>query len=149
MEPYCLKDKILITKEFLTDLENKGWQEIETLQNQIANIETNFENTDVIQLLKNLLTSYYVFVGSLENLSCKNTDFTDKEVEIPLDSAEADMSDDEEYAFEVAKKPPVKTHPERFFKPDASEPFEPFEYFIDFDEPSGEPLSDEDLYGTI
>ena len=25
---------------------------------------------------------------------------------------------------------------------------EPFEYFVDFDEPIGDPISDEDLYGN-
>ena len=38
METYNLKDKILITKDFLNELEAKGWQEIEYLQAQIANI---------------------------------------------------------------------------------------------------------------
>ena len=41
---YTLKNKLTITKEFLQDLENKSWQEIEHLQSQIANIEANEEN---------------------------------------------------------------------------------------------------------
>jgi len=150
---YTLKDKIQVNKEFLDELESKGWQEIEQLQAQIANIEPTEESASLIQLLKNLLTSYYIFTGGLENLSDGNrlvkvADFTDK------------VCADKELITANAKKEPAMAEPlfndtSDFFDEPAiaaetadNEVFEPFEYFVDFDEPTGEPLSDEDLYGN-
>ena len=66
---YKLKDKLTASKDFLTELVDKSWLEIEHLQAQIANIDNTEENTKLIQLFKNLLTSYYVFIGGLENLN--------------------------------------------------------------------------------
>ena len=146
---YTLKDKLTINKEFLADLEVKSWQEIEHLQNQIANIEANQENTPLIQLFKNLLTSYYIFVGGLENLGDNKQAIIDK---VCLDKEQAlapvkkavgndDYRDEpcEDDIFEpvFAEKQDSATEADS----------EPFEYFVDFDEPIGEPLSDEDLYG--
>ena len=66
---YKLKDKLTASKDFLTELVDKSCLEIEHLQAQIANIDNTEENTKLIQLFKNLLTSYYVFIGGLENLN--------------------------------------------------------------------------------
>jgi hypothetical protein len=145
---YTLKDKLPITKEFLSDLEMKSWQEIENLQAQIANIEETEENYKLIQLLKNLLTSYYVFTGGLENLS--NEKATTKvmncpkqvETEIKVAKAvEPEVSYDDKYEDDLFE--PVAAE-----KQDVANEIEPFEYFVDFDEPIGDPLSDEDLYGN-
>lgn len=149
---YELKDKIKITKEFISELEMKGWQEIEYLQAQIANIEPTEDSTKLVQLLNNLLTSYYVFTGGLENLGDENkivkvANFTDK------------VCADKELITVNAKKEIEPTKPnldefEEFFDepvkigPGNDEPFEPFEYFIDFDEPTGEPLTDDDIYNN-
>lgn len=154
MEPYCLKDKILITKDFLHELESKSWQEIEVLQNQIANIADNEENATVLQLLKSLLTSYYVFIGGLENLTnndllsqsavYKDLSITDNSQ--PLEPvAVADVPKELlDGTFEVSPSTQVIKTPQNV---EEETIFEPFEYFVDFDEPSGEPISDEDLYG--
>lgn len=149
---YILKDKVLITKEFLNDLETKSWQEIEHLQNQIANIEITPETVGVIKLLKSLLTSYYVFIGGLENLADipsthKVRDFSDKvytekdqvlvNIKEPVKKIESELytTDDIFESFTVAKGPKEAVS-------------EPFEYFVDFEEPIGDPISDEDLYGN-
>lgn len=152
MEPYCLKDKILITKDFLCELESKSWQEIEVLQNQIANIDDNEENTAILQLLKNLLTSYYIFIGGLENLtetslSAKTTVGKDLSIDTnhllePVMEAKLDK-DALDGTFEVPSNAQTIKMPQIKAEENA---FEPFEYFVDFDEPSGEPISDEDLY---
>lgn len=145
---YTLKDKIQINKEFLAELEIKSWQEIEHLQSQIANIEMTTESAELVKLLNSLLTSYYIFVGGLENLNDSNkiNNFTDKvapskelaivdtkEDTITLDSPELDEPNDfldEQDKAELADEAV----------------FEPFEYFVDFDEPTGEPLTDDDIY---
>jgi hypothetical protein len=142
---YTLKDKIPMTKEFLDDLANKSWQEIEYLQNQIANIEAGADAAEVIKLLKNLLTSYYVFTGGLESLTDskvthKVTEFTDKVcVEKDLTSVNSKKVEDDLYTSSDEFEPLTQIEAEEL-------PSEPFEYFVDFDEPIGEPLTDDDLY---
>jgi hypothetical protein len=149
MDTYQLKDKIQITKDFLSDLEAKSWQEIDHLQNQIANIESTKENNQIIQLLKNLLTSYYVFAGGLENMSSEAILDKPVTIEEPIKMMEPatmkiPMDNDEKLVLEI----PVDDFEEPAFNTDTKgATVEPFEYFVDFDEPSGEPLSDEDLYG--
>ena len=144
---YTLKDKLTINKEFLADLETKCWQEIEYLQSQIANID----NAKLSQLFKNLLTSYYIFVGGIENLDsedivatptdniCVNKEpiSTDVEKAVGNDDYHDEPCEDDifEPVFVEKQNSAVEAN------------IEPFEYFVDFDEPIGEPLSDEDLYG--
>ena len=140
---YELKDKITTTKELLSELEIKGWQEIEHLQAQIANLAEGSANDKLRQLLKNLLTSYYVFAGGIEALVGEPIENTIAEQELQvkeptvgttinlaadgLDSTDDFSIEDEKDDYEVS---------------------DPFEYFVDFDEPVGEPLTDEDLYNN-
>ena len=137
MHTYNLKDKITITKEFLNELEAKSWQEIEYIQNQIANIKDTHENTQLAQLLKNLLTSYYIFVGGIENINTNNSTISSsKTIKQSDDLKLADLNNSHSIeSFENTSIGLIDNH------------IEPFEYFVDFDEPFGEPISDEDLYG--
>ena len=133
MPTYYLKDKIKANKDFINELEKKSWAEIENLQNQINNIEASEESKTLIQLIKKLLTSYYVFVGGLENLNSESSSVSIskpefKELETVLVLPEENL--------EVQDVDTINTSD-----------YEPFEYFVDFDEPIGKPLSDEDLYG--
>lgn len=136
---YTLKDKIQITKEFLEDLINKGWQEIDHLQNQINNIEENVSNIKLIQLFKNLLTSYYVFVGGLENLP-EPTPIADNTPAI----VEIKNSKIPQEKIEVPKI--IEDEPILAKDLNTDEEIDPFEYFVDFDEPVGDPWTDADLY---
>ena len=65
---YTLKDKITVTKDFINELAEKSWHDIEHIQNQLANLADTEEGKKVGKLLSSLLTSYYVFVGGLENI---------------------------------------------------------------------------------
>lgn len=138
---YELKDKINATPEFLGELEAKSWLEIEHLQAQIANLAEGPANEKLRKLFKNLLTSYYVFTGELENLSSGDTavlpenDALDVEYSEPEISINQHIKDTEEFT-----EPETAMH--------EIEVTEPFEYFIDFDDPIGEPLTDEDLYSN-
>jgi hypothetical protein len=142
---YTLKDKLIITKDFLKDLETKSWQEIEHLQNQIANIEDSLENKTLLQLFKNLLTSYYVFIGGLENLDTEayantiSNKIDDKKEVIPEIKDTAD-----DYLSDLVFDEPTIDKSESV----VNDYSEPFEYFVDFDEPIGEPLTDDDLYNN-
>lgn len=137
---YTLKDKLTITKELLKDLEEKSWLEIEHLQGQIANIEDSQENKVLIHLLKNLLTSYYIFTGGLESLNDEKTDYVIPSVE---KSTKVEVTADDYLTDLVFDTPNEQIATTVDIGAD-----EPFEYFVDFDEPTGEPLTDEDLYNN-
>ena len=136
---YSLKDKIKVTDEFLNELIAKNWQEAEALQQQIVNIDTGSQlGLEVAKVLKNTCTAYYVLIGCLENLA---------EGDLPQHKAVATDEHDEvltEPEAETAKNSFVESEPSATQEPNTD--FEPFEYFVDFDEPSGEPLTDKDLY---
>lgn len=136
-----LKEKIPVTPELLNDLVSKSWLELEHLQAQANNLDNN---PALKTLLNNLITSYYVFIGGIENLQVGITTMqqptvsTSDELQKKL---EPDILDD--LVFDKDEVVHV-THDEP-----ALETTEPFEYFVDFDEPVGDPLSDDDLYGNL
>ena len=142
---YELKDKITVDTELLNDLEIKCWQEIEHLQAQIDNLAEGPTNDRLRQLFKNLLTSYYVFTGGIETLSSEpiNTSIE------PIDQIDAEAKEpaktESEIETDVAETSDVVDN----FSIEDNQKYEvsdPFEYFVDFDEPVGEPLTDKDLY---
>ena len=145
---YELKNKISITKDLLNEIQSKGWQEIEHLQAQITNLAEGSTNDKLRKLFNNLLTSYYVFVGGIETLTeepIENaiTASTKNEVEDSVEKVEQEIliddhetQDDNENDY-VPKDDDISI-----------EVSEPFEYFIDFDDPIGEPITDEDLYNN-
>ena len=133
---YKLKDKIIVTEEFLNELITKSWQDAEAIQQQIDNIDTSTKlGSEVARLLKNTCTNYYVFIGCLEALNGKES---------------AEQEDTQELCSLVPCEDvlAISMEPEetKITSPETVDNFEPFEYFVDFDEPSGEPLSDQDLY---
>ena len=139
MSEYILKDKISVSEDFLEDVLDKSWQDIEYLKNQISNIDDKTEQDKLfILLLNNLLTSYYIFTGCVENLSLGDTiikpnqEIVQPETPIvPEPNFEADFEN-------VTKVSDIAST--------TNDNFEPFEYFVDFDEPVGEKITDEDLY---
>lgn len=152
MEFYTLKEKIEVNEEFLEMLIAKGWQEVDQLQNQIANIQVD-KNSDLLKIFNNLLTSYYVFIGGLENLS-RQTNVAIIKNEMPvqakpqIDELAQTASETTQTEFASDESNEDIFEDEIVFNDEATSDFEPFEYFVDFDEPTGEPISDEDLYGN-
>lgn len=143
-----LKDKIKVDKNFINDLIAKGWEDSESIQNQIDCIEADSEiAAKTVKLLKDLLTSYYVFTGCLESLANEPIEAT--KTSEPEKAAEPEVIVPEKLT--IIPEEPVKANNEPdidFFSEldiDSADS-EPFEYFVDFDEPVGEPLTDEDLY---
>jgi hypothetical protein len=139
---YKLKDKITTTEELLSELETKSWQEIEYLQAQITNLAEGPTNDKLRQLFKNLLTSYYVFAGGIETL-IGEPEYKVTEPIKPEAMSDVDKEIIEPAAETINDFTPNNTHPV-----DNYEAGEPFEYFVDFDEPVGEPISDDDLYNN-
>lgn len=132
-----LKDKIKIDNNFINDLIAKSWQESESIQNQINSIEVDSpQAAKVVKLLKDLLTGYYVFTGCLESLDQEPITVIEPEpssaeepISIPEEPTDEEVSDIK--AIEGLDNETIS---------------EPFEYFVDFDEPTGDPLTDDDLY---
>ena len=139
-----LKDKIEITKEFLNELEAKSWHEIDHLQNQIINIANTKENTELLKLLNGLLTSYYVFTGGLERLTSNETVPSIENNEQEAQQA-AELNKMSTTVDELPVEEPVLAEFASDIVTETTD-FEPFEYFVDFDEPTGDALTDEDLY---
>ena len=143
---YNLKDKIEVTEEFLNDLIAKNWQETEALQQQIANIDTSTRlGAEVAKILKNTCTNYYVLIGCLETLA----ENPNAEFERQSQEAEQETAEDVAEPVSTIDNKIVSDEPNILQVNDvkAGVDFEPFEYFVDFDEPSGAPISDQDLYG--
>jgi hypothetical protein len=135
---YTLKDKIEVTKDFLAELNEKSWQEVEAIQQQIANIDVSTPyGVEVTKLLKNICTGYYILIGYLESTD-EDTYLVTSEMPDAVSYEEA-AAEQEEL---IINEPVVTTQ-----ATEQKDDFEPFEYFVDFDEPFGEPLSDKDLYG--
>ena len=134
-----LKDKVKIDNTYIKDLITKSWQDSESIQSQIDNIDIDStQAAEVVKLLKNLLTNYYIFSGCLENLEFSST--TEKNLmSEPVQQKEP---------VNISKISIVESVPaiDALNKIETKTVDEPFEYFIDFDEPTGEPLTDDDLY---
>ena len=138
-----LKDKIKIDATFINDLITKSWQDSESIQNQINSIETDSpQATKVVKLLKDLLTSYYVFTGCLENIENETTGFVEATPVVEPKHTQ------KEEPVNIPEKPVTNSVSDIAILSefDSETAGEPFEYFVDFDEPSGEPISDQDLY---
>ena len=139
---YELKDKLILSADMLKELEMRGWQEIEYLQAQIANLAEGGVNDKLRQLFKSLLTSYYIFTGGIETLKDEPIYGPAHSIEPQQEVTDITVTDDSSIetadAFEMVDTDSVEV-------PDT---IDPFEYFTDFDDPIGEPLTDEDLYNN-
>ena len=125
----------------VNDIITKTWHDIENIKSQIEMLDnTDAKTVEFKKLLNTLLTNYYIFVGCIENII---TDFDDaKQVVEPQETEEIkkieNISTAEPYSITTNNtQDDLKVHEDNF---------EPFEYFVDFDEPFGEKITDEDLY---
>lgn len=160
---------------FLTDFISKGWEEVGYLKADIEAIKEVYKGTKPIEaLIQDLIDAYLVCIGQLEAHLHDN-----KYLDYPEESGLSGTKLEEELELKVApdqivikteKTTPVEINEEddliiigvdetateaEIKAPEAApapvEPVgEPFEYFVDFDEPdmSQPRLTDEDLYNT-
>ena len=137
-----LKHKITVTEDFLNELIMKSWQDAEAIQQQIANIDTSTSlGVEVVNLLRNTCTSYYVLAGCLEAL-VENPEISYNK----MAEREGSQVQFEPESCTDSSAVYTSTAEEKAKSIETTHNFEPFEYFVDFDEPSGEPISDQDLY---
>lgn len=140
-----LKDKIKVDKSFINDLITKSWQDSESIQSQIDSIEIDSNTAaKTVKLLKDLLTSYYVFTGCLENL--ENEPIKPVEVAEPVIVVPEKPTIIPEEPIEAAVHKIEVPDTDMLVELEDDPESEPFEYFVDFDDPVGEPLTDDDLY---
>lgn len=169
--------KEALPTSFLTDMMSKGWEEVGYLKEASAAIKETYVNTAKIEsLMQDLMDAYLVFIGQIELYLNEEKDIattTGLESDTETDT-EAGIQTEEDTASVSAPKPEL---PEADIELHAlAEPStqgaitsegdfddfkiandevvakayeEPFDFFVDFDEPDmSEPrLTDDDLYG--
>ena len=104
---YTLKNKIEVSKEFLSDLIARYWQESENVNQQIANIDTSsYIGAEVAKLLKNASTNYYVLIGCLETLLENPTSeiYNVKEIDLQIVLSNLRRQTEGEYVQQSAEK---------------------------------------------
>lgn len=140
---------------FITSFVSRGWEEVGMLKEQIKALKEEFSGKNIEkieEIFQGLIDAYLINIGQLE-LFLHENDY----VEVPeIEQAEDTKSEEKE--SEVSTEGPKEAikveddfddepvvEPKRVIK-DVPADFEEFEYFVDFDEPSGEALTDDDLY---
>lgn len=147
-----VKEKLPVS--FYSDRISSLWGESGALKGCIETLGQYYTDADeAISILSDLMDSYLIAIGRLEALAAGNVGLSVPEVEAEeLKPAKADIAieDVDDFEDEVA---PVDAATTDFddeeiidTKSDVETSTEPFEYFVDFDEPQGPPLTDEDLY---
>lgn len=146
------KEKLPVS--FYSDRISSLWGESGALKGCIDTLGQCYTDADeAISILSDLMDSYLIAIGRLEALAAGNVGLSVPEVEEEeLEPVKADIAieDADEFEDEVV---PTDTATTDFddeelidTKSDVETSTEPFEYFVDFDEPKGPRLTDEDLY---
>ena len=158
---------------FLTDFISKGWEEVGYLKADIEAIKEAYKGTKPIEtLIQDLIDAYLVCIGQLEaHLHDKNyLDYPeesglsgekleeDLEIRVSADKVEikaekttpVEVNEEEDLITIGVDETEVKFDDSKLAMSDedVSRVNEPFEYFVDFEEPdmSQPKLTDKDLY---
>lgn len=163
---------------FLTDFISKGWEEVGYLKADIEAIREAYKGTKPIEeLIQNLIDAYLVCIGQLEahlhdkkylsypEESGLSGTKLEEELEIRVSSDKVEIKTEEDTPVEVKEDEDkiiigvneeeeieeVKFDDSKLAMSDkeVAEVNEPFEYFVDFDEPdmAAPKLTDKELYG--
>lgn len=147
-----VKEKLPVS--FYSDRISSLWGESGALKGCIDTLGQCYTDADeAISILSDLMDSYLIAIGRLEALAAGNVGLAVPEVETEvLEPAKADITIEDVDDFEDEITPtaptPADLDDEELMdtNPDTEASAEQFEYFVDFDEPKGPPLTDEDLY---
>jgi hypothetical protein len=153
---------------FVTDMMSKGWDEVGYLREASAAIKETYKDTaKVEELMQDLMDAYLVFIGQLELYLHNEEDIiapTEEPKEEKPEAKEPAAKEDEEDIEEVKApiEPPKPELPEADFEIEPlaepapsnmvaapAEVSDPFEFFVDFDEPdmSTPSITEDELYG--
>lgn len=163
---------------FLTDFISKGWEEVGYLKADIEAIKEVYKGTKPIEgLIQDLIDAYLVCIGQLEAHLHDNKYLEypegsglsgtklDEELELKVAPDQIVIKTEKTTPVEINEEDDLiiigvdETAPEAEFKAPEAAPVpaenvkpagEPFEYFVDFDEPdmSQPKLTDEDIYNN-
>lgn len=132
---------------FITSFVSRGWEEVGMLKEQIKALKEEFGGKGIEkieEIFQGLIDAYLINIGQLELFLHENDyvevpEIEEEKVEEPVEEEETEeeVGIDDEVEVEVEPQKIVKNVPADF---------EAFEYFVDFDEPEGKALTDEDLY---
>jgi hypothetical protein len=102
------------------------------------------------EIFQGLIDAYLINIGQLELFLHENDyvevpEIEEEKVEEPVEEEETEEAEEAEEEVEIEDEVEVEVEPQKIVK-NVPADFEAFEYFVDFDEPSGEALTDDDLY---
>jgi hypothetical protein len=164
-----VKEKMPVS--FLTYMLSKSWDEIGNIKDQLFGLDNMYTDAEILRgPLEQLLDSHLIFAGQLEALVQRTGEIEIPDVapvvpekDAPVEVLPEDDLGSEPIAIEpvIEPKEPVvvvvnddeldgdiEAKPE--VKPEVKAPVKTFdtdfEYFVDFDDPVGEPITDADLY---
>jgi hypothetical protein len=165
-----VKEKMPVS--FLTYMLSKSWDEIGNIKDQLFGLDSMYTDAEVLRApLEQLLDSHLVFAGQLEALVQGTGEIKIPEVDapaVPENDAPVEALPEDDLGSEpiviepvIEPKEPVVAvandaeldndiEVKSEVKPEIKAPVKTFdtdfEYFVDFDDPVGEPLTDADLY---
>lgn len=141
---------------FITSFVSRGWEEVGMLKEQIKALKEEFGGKNIAkieEILQGLIDAYLINIGQLE-LFLHENDYVEvpeieeekeEKVEEPTEEDEVEVAAEEEVEIEDEIEAEVEVEPQSVVRQTPGD-FEAFEYFVDFDEPEGDPLTDDDLY---
>lgn len=132
---------------FITSFVSRGWEEVGMLKEQIKALKEEFGGKGIEkieEIFQGLIDAYLINIGQLELFLHENDyvevpEIEEEKVEEPVEEEET------EEEVEIEDEVEIEVEPQKIVK-NVPADFEAFEYFVDFDEPEGEALTDEDLY---
>lgn len=132
---------------FITSFVSRGWEEVGMLKEQIKALKEEFGGKGIEkieEIFQGLIDAYLINIGQLE-LFLHENDYVEVP-EIEEEKVEETVEEEEtEEEVEIEDEVEAEVEPQKIVK-NVPADFEAFEYFVDFDEPEGEALTDDDLY---
>lgn len=137
---------------FITSFVSRGWEEVGMLKEQIKALKEEFGGKGIEkieEIFQGLIDAYLINIGQLELFLHENDyvevpEIEEEKVEEPTEE-EIEEEEEAEEEVEIDDEVEVEVEPQKVVK-NVPADFEAFEYFVDFDEPEGEALTDDDLY---
>lgn len=137
---------------FITSFVSRGWEEVGMLKEQIKALKEEFGGKGIEkieEIFQGLIDAYLINIGQLELFLHENDyvevpEIEEEKAEEPVEEENEEVEETEE-EVEINDEVEVEVEPQKVVK-NVPADFEAFEYFVDFDEPEGEALTDDDLY---
>ena len=137
---------------FITSFVSRGWEEVGMLKEQIKALKEEFGGKGIEkieEIFQGLIDAYLINIGQLELFLHENDyvevpEIEEEKAEEPVEEENEEVEETEE-EVEIDDEVEVEVEPQKVVK-NVPADFEAFEYFVDFDEPEGEALTDDDLY---